>query len=348
MPTLADYPRWCTTNPVDPGSGQPAILTPSAGKIASGILREEFPPRQDFNYLFNKTGDFWGYFISLMDGYIDGFRLMENPAVNQVTISAGRCVSDQGQFLFDTNIDSNPWVDNKITKEVLDPFVAGNGNGGLASNLVVANFTHYHGFVVELANGDLDVGYDSDPQAANLILADGVQNYRRIHTLFNEGVSNILDMRQYGDYFKYEREPLPIDNILLVSGNDSVTAVSAYIPTGITTLFDLRFNGSWAAGTQLAKALTLRGDVSISGGVNHASAIFDLNIQLQDSDGITSTGTKKVLFDGTNNTMELNTDVVTGTANFELRVMASGFLDTRGRDWANGLNPSDNRGLFFG
>lgn len=58
-------PEWATSNPTDPSSGQPAILTPSVGKIASGFLRHEYPPRQDLNWFFN--------LVSLWVTYLEEF-----------------------------------------------------------------------------------------------------------------------------------------------------------------------------------------------------------------------------------------------------------------------------------
>lgn len=48
-----EKPEWCTANPTDPISLNPAIIEPSSGKKASGHLRIEKPPRQDHNWLFN-------------------------------------------------------------------------------------------------------------------------------------------------------------------------------------------------------------------------------------------------------------------------------------------------------
>jgi len=60
-------PFWATGNPIDGVSGQPAILTPSAGKVVSGYTRLERPPRQDFNFNQNLNG-LW---VEYLDQQVD-------------------------------------------------------------------------------------------------------------------------------------------------------------------------------------------------------------------------------------------------------------------------------------
>jgi len=56
----SSIPNWVTSNlptgPTDGVSGQDAIITPSGGKIASGFIRLERPPRQDLNWMQNLNG----------------------------------------------------------------------------------------------------------------------------------------------------------------------------------------------------------------------------------------------------------------------------------------------------
>lgn len=56
----AEIPEWALSPDVD------AIATPSGGKINSGFTIQERPPRQDFNYLFNKLGQ-WTRFLDTLE-----------------------------------------------------------------------------------------------------------------------------------------------------------------------------------------------------------------------------------------------------------------------------------------
>ncbi|KKL07707.1 hypothetical protein LCGC14_2583340, partial [marine sediment metagenome] len=45
-------PKWATDDVVDGVSGVNNVTTPSGAKQTNGFAREEFPPRQNFNWLF--------------------------------------------------------------------------------------------------------------------------------------------------------------------------------------------------------------------------------------------------------------------------------------------------------
>lgn len=59
--------EWCNLNPIDGTSLQPAIITPSAGKLDSGLLRKEKPVRQDTNWFRNLAGLWQTYFETETD-----------------------------------------------------------------------------------------------------------------------------------------------------------------------------------------------------------------------------------------------------------------------------------------
>lgn len=63
-----DFPRWTITaagadiDVVNPTSGKNNVIAPSAAKLNNGFDLAEYPPRQDFNWLF-RLGAKWFYWL---------------------------------------------------------------------------------------------------------------------------------------------------------------------------------------------------------------------------------------------------------------------------------------------
>jgi len=348
MPFLNDYPEWATSNPTDPTSGQPAIIEPSSGKKASGFTRLERPPRQDFNWLFNQSGSFLSKLSTIFNGSIDGFRLIEMPLpVGNVRLSQGRCLSTDNTFLFDTGIDTNPWPGTGLLKDLTSTFAAGNNTGGRSSSVALADNTHYHVFVIRLSNGDIDVGFDNDVQAANLITDHGITNFRRIMTVHwvNAGFG-YTRLRQYGDYFMYDRAFQPGPVITCSGAGTFFPVANGFALPGISTLLDIRFVADWTANPKNINYITVTGDLASAQVVT--STTFDMNVAIFDANEITQSITKRIIQDGNNNNINVQTPAGGPGGSFDVRTSLIGYWDTRGRDWGSGAGASDHRGLFFG
>lgn len=367
-----NLPKWADLNPVDGVSGQPAILEPTAGKKDSGHVRLERPPRQDLNWLFNliynwlgflsdwvadigvksnttinNSGDLITAALKLYNepGFINGFRLMDMPGGNKVQVGRGACFDNTNSKVLNTDIQTNPWLSVGLLKNIEASFSPGDDAGGLSSSLTLTDFTNYHVFVIQLPGGELDVGFDVDVEALNLIADHGVTNFRRIFTVhyINNGLK-ILRMKQYGDYFKYTSE-VSLGIASLTGVGLSTSIVSVRVPDGITTIYDIKSHLRWVAGVQTSKYFTISGD---EGALGPSSSQYDFAAEIQDSNLATPALSKRILMDGTNNQLNFVSEAPGPGAMIEAFFWALGYWDTRGRDWANGLGASDARGLFFG
>lgn len=98
-----------------------------------------------------------------------------------------------------------------MSKRINAKWVAGNGNGGLPSNLTLEGYTWYHGFKIIKEDGTEDYGFDTDILAANL-LADAtgyklVKKYPRIGSLLTDKNANIRSFTWHGFI------PFPVDEV---------------------------------------------------------------------------------------------------------------------------------------
>lgn len=122
-------PDWCTANPTDATSGQPAIIEPSAGKKASGFLRLEKPSRQDFNWWMNLVNVWVTYFETLTDSHEDNLVQEIASASKPTDLTAGNTVlqtaleakylSDdflEGFRILDVSVSAGPDVSIKVSK----------------------------------------------------------------------------------------------------------------------------------------------------------------------------------------------------------------------------------------
>jgi hypothetical protein len=74
-----------------------------------------------------------------------------------------------------------------MTKQIDAAWAAGNNAGGLFSGTVAASTT-YHLFIIATASGDIDCGFDTDADAANI--PAGWSYYRRIGSMRTDATSN--------------------------------------------------------------------------------------------------------------------------------------------------------------
>jgi len=106
-------------------------------------------------------------------------------SATDIDISAGRIVdSTQSKILALSSV---------LTKEIDNPWVAGNG-GGFPTGISIINGTWYRVFIIAKTDGTTDVGFDTSATATNLLAdATGYTLFRRIGWALNVLSPDILN-----------------------------------------------------------------------------------------------------------------------------------------------------------
>jgi hypothetical protein len=129
-------------------------------------------------------------------------------------------------------------------------WVAGDGNGGLANGVALADNTWYHEFILT-AGGSVEKGYDTSVEAVNLladadVIAAGfgaTTSYRRIrsHLTGTGGGSPIRDTIQHGDLIVWSA-PSGINTLTATdfTGADTLLTLTG-VPPGVRTEAILNF-----------------------------------------------------------------------------------------------------------
>ena len=145
----------------------------------------------NLNTVDNRTtsyGDIGGIFISNN----------ASDAEHDVDFSAGRC-RDAADTLGITF--------TATTKRIDGTWVAGSGNGGLASGVSLSADTWYACHAIQDANGTVDAGFDNSTTAANLLADSGYTKYRRVGWVRTDSSSNILGFYRVGGWYFFNTVP---------------------------------------------------------------------------------------------------------------------------------------------
>jgi hypothetical protein len=127
------------------------------------------------------------------------------------------------------------------TKQIDATWAAGSGAGGFPDTISILPDTWYHVFLIGKPDGTVDVGFDSNISASNLltdtvVAAAGYTLYRRIgsvHTNETASPEEIDDFTQRGDLFMFnDVNSLSLDYDAAV-GDSSRTAVTLRVPNGV-------------------------------------------------------------------------------------------------------------------
>lgn len=170
------YPDFCTnTAIVDPVSHQNNVAEPALTHKAEGWRREEKPPRQWFNWLFNLYY-LWIVFLdeqiialtsSVSDvtppGYISGFT--HTITENSLTIAPG-CALDSTNAIIISSVDAA--IGAKVI-EVGTGYEYGDGGNGLPAACTPTEFDTLYLFIFRRLNGTVDFGFDTDYTGINLL-----------------------------------------------------------------------------------------------------------------------------------------------------------------------------------
>lgn len=128
-------------------------------------------------------------------GFKDG--LITSVSGDTITVSAGSAR--------DKNNNGNINLSSSISKTLVsgETWVEGSGNAG--SGITPTGSTWYYVFVISKENGQADVGFDTDLDAANLLsLATGYSYYRRVGTFYADVSFNIFTYKQRANQFWWD------------------------------------------------------------------------------------------------------------------------------------------------
>ena len=202
------------------------VSDPDSGDIVQGVMT-------DFYYSFSLGVMILAGSVSspasFPQNYLTGFQA--NYSVNtQFTVAQGQCTTSDNEHVVTTNA---PW-----TKLITANWTPGNGNGGFPSALVLLQDTFYKFFIISKPDGTFDFGFDTDPNAVNLLADAGPSGFtraRRLHYLKTDPLATtITEMDNTGDYYTYYSTINDI-NIGYAGGNN-LTNVALSIPVDSTII----------------------------------------------------------------------------------------------------------------
>jgi hypothetical protein len=122
-------------------------------------------------------------------------------------------------------------LSSAIVKRIDASWVAGTGNGGLASSLTLAANTTYHVFAI-VVSGSADAGFDTSPTAANLVTDHSATAFRRIGSVLTDASSNIRQFKQSNDTFLLEQPILTYPSVNI--GNTARTTIGFNVPVSVS------------------------------------------------------------------------------------------------------------------
>lgn len=112
---------------------------------------------------------------------------------HDITIAAGQFTLYNGTTYQGFNLSS------AITKKIDANWSAGTGQGGFPSGLTLAADTMYYVFIIGNSDGTVDVGFDTDSSATNLLAdATGYTFYRIVRDNFAVFTDSSSNIRNFG------------------------------------------------------------------------------------------------------------------------------------------------------
>lgn len=130
-------------------------------------------------------------------GYLSGCEISNNSTDSEhdIDIAAGVARDSSDGYTFEVSA---------ITKRIDASWAEGDASGGFPSGLTISADTWYAVFLIGKTDGTVDAGFDTSTTATNLLAdATGYTLYRRIGWVLTDGLSNIREFRQYGDWFTW-------------------------------------------------------------------------------------------------------------------------------------------------
>ena len=153
---------------------------------------------------------------------------------HDITIAAGQFTLYNGTTYQGFNLSS------AITKRIDANWSAGTNQGGFPSGLTLAANTMYYVFIIGTSAGTVDVGFDTDASATNLLSdATGYTFYRIVRdnfVVFTDGSSNIRQFNVVADRVEYEAGVQDVNDSSLTN-NTYETGTLTVPPGAIGLLF---------------------------------------------------------------------------------------------------------------
>lgn len=165
-------------------------------------------------------------------GHLWGMELSNGTdADHDIDVSAGICRNDANSITMQLSASFTKQLDNGGAG---NGWVAGDGNEGRPVGVNLAVDTWYHVFVIyEIATGSVDIGFDTDIDAVNLLADSGYDYYRRLGSVLTDGSSNIFAFFQHGDEFQWAVLARDYDETIVDTDSTQVTVST---PLGIKTI----------------------------------------------------------------------------------------------------------------
>ena len=208
---------------------------------------------------------------------------------HDITIATGQFTLYNGSTYQGFNLSS------AITKKIDANWSAGTNQGGFPSGLTLGASTMYYVFIIGKSDGTVDVGFDTDSSATNLLTdATGYTFYRIVRdnfAVFTDSSSNIRNFNVIGDKVFYEAQILDVDDSTLT--DDTYETDTFTVPPSTVGIFHGRSsstdNGDMAIYTMTVKNPTTGAEAIVnemfaytSGNIAGGSMfIFDVNASSQ-------------------------------------------------------------------
>lgn len=191
-------------------------------QVGGAVLTASMIRTDRLNYIrYNASA---GYFELEDSGILNRITAVENVIAPFSTAISGLGISNGAAIV---NLDIAPGaaadtssgtsiirLSTALTKRIDQDWTAGDNNGGFPSALTLTSATWYGVFVIGKADGTtVDVGFDTSPIAANLLLdATDYVNYRRIAFIYYvDGTDGISPFLQRGDIFTWKTPVIDAD-----------------------------------------------------------------------------------------------------------------------------------------
>lgn len=161
---------------------------------------------------------------------------------HDITIAPGQFTLYNGSTYQGFNLSS------AITKKIDANWSAGTNQGGFPSGLTLTASTMYYVFIIGKSDGTVDVGFDTDSSATNLLAdATGYTFYRIVRdnfVVFTDSSSNIRNFSISDNFLFYNDPPSDSNDTSLTSGV-AKTGTYTVAPNSVG-IFQSRFaiNGS--------------------------------------------------------------------------------------------------------
>ena len=277
-----------------------------------------------------------GPLATLIDrvGFLTGLTLANNAGdtVNDIDIATGSCMSEPsgaGQIAWDNLALLT--LSGALTKRLDASFVAGTNQGGLSSSLTLTNSTTYQVYVIRLANGTIDVGFDSDntSKAVNLIADHGVTHYRRIGSIFRN-TTTIGQFVQTNDTF------MLVTPATGTSADNPGTAELVVGPTAANTVIPTTLGGN-----DFKVIVTMGIDDTAPAGVIYMylrqsgasdQAATQSNCSFSSAGGTRVTNRTNITYRNSGSLGAVRARLSASHAGLTVKVVQYGWIDSRGRE----------------